>query len=89
MDPVRPDVFIPSDDGMSDILHNAANAYTMYLDSDGKEDAMSIDPTVRPLNLRTDSGQIIQGPQLAYNYISLSPREHCIYIDHPICFDDF
>jgi hypothetical protein len=26
------DVFIPSDDGMSDILHNPGHAYAMYLD---------------------------------------------------------
>jgi hypothetical protein len=38
-------VYIPSDDGMSDILHNAGHAYAMYLD-DSKHDTneMSIDP---------------------------------------------
>jgi hypothetical protein len=88
MDLVCADDFIPSDDGMSDILHNAANTYTMYLDSDGKDDAKSIDPTVPPLNF-TDVGEIIESPQLAYNNISLPTGEHRIYINYPICFDEF
>ena len=37
------DVFVPSDDDMSDILHNAGHAYTMYLD--GKD---TNDEQVRP-----------------------------------------
>jgi hypothetical protein len=53
MDLVRPDVFIPSEDEMSDIIHNAPNTYTLYLDSDGKEDVMSIESTVHSLNLLT------------------------------------
>src|ERR1700737_506966 len=63
--PGRPNVFIPSDDGMSDILHSAANAYTMYLDSEGKDDAMSIDPMskVTPSSLAY-TGQNTQRPQL-------------------------
>jgi hypothetical protein len=37
--------YIPSDDGMSDILHNAGHAYAMYLDGNNKEDTneMSLD----------------------------------------------
>ena len=70
--PGRPNVFIPSDDGMSDILHSAANAYTMYLDSEGKDDAMSIDPMskVTPSSLAY-TGQIKQSPQLV-DYDSFS-----------------
>ena len=39
------DVYVPSEDGMSDILHNAGHAYAMYLDGNGKEDIteMAID----------------------------------------------
>ena len=29
--PMNPAVYVPSDDGMSDILHNAGHAYAMYL----------------------------------------------------------
>jgi hypothetical protein len=32
------DAFVPSDDGMSDILHNAGHAYTMYLDGKDTND---------------------------------------------------
>lgn len=49
-------VYVPSDDGMSDILHNAGHAYAMYLD-DSKEEAndMSLDqPLVFPLLLIYD-----------------------------------
>ena len=38
------EVYVPSDDGMSDILNNAGNAYALYLDYDGKDDKMPIDP---------------------------------------------
>jgi hypothetical protein len=38
------EVYVPSDDGMSDILHNAGHAYAMYLNCDGKDDSeMSLD----------------------------------------------
>jgi hypothetical protein len=38
-------IYVPSDDGMSDILHNAGHAYAMYLDGNDKEDTidMSLD----------------------------------------------
>jgi hypothetical protein len=31
-------VYVPSDDDMSDILHNAGHAYAMFLDENEKED---------------------------------------------------
>lgn len=38
------EVYVPSDDDMSDILHNAGHAYAMYLNYDGKDDSeMSLD----------------------------------------------
>ena len=40
----NPNVYVPSDDGMSDILHNASHAYAMYLDGDEKEE-MPLDQT--------------------------------------------
>jgi hypothetical protein len=46
MDPSRSgDAYIPSDDGMSDILHNAGNAYTMYLDPEFSEDPHKVSPS--------------------------------------------
>jgi hypothetical protein len=33
------EVYVPSDDGMSDILHNAGHAYAMYLNCDGKDES--------------------------------------------------
>lgn len=39
------EVYVPSDDDMSDILHNAGHAYAMYLNYDGKDDSeMSVEP---------------------------------------------
>ena len=53
------EVYVPSDDGMSDILHNASHAYTMYLNSDEKDDEMTLDqglvpfpPPIRVINRR-------------------------------------
>jgi hypothetical protein len=38
------EVYVPSDDDMSDILHNAGHAYAMYLNYDGKDDSeMALD----------------------------------------------
>ena len=41
-------VYVPSDDDMSDILHNASHAYAMYLDENEKEveNEMSLDQPV-------------------------------------------
>lgn len=36
------DAYVPSDDGMSDILHNAGHAYVMCLD-DKEDTEMSLD----------------------------------------------
>ena len=41
----HPAVYVPSDDGMSDILHNAGHAYAMYL-----TDNTSSTPKDDPLN---------------------------------------
>lgn len=41
-------VYVPSDDGMSDILHNASHAYTMYLNSPEKDAETSLDGPVPP-----------------------------------------
>lgn len=36
------EVYVPSDDGMSDILHNAGHAYTtMYLNSPEKDNELA------------------------------------------------
>jgi hypothetical protein len=42
------EVYVPSDDGMSDILHNAGHAYTMYLNGDEKDDEMTLDQGLVP-----------------------------------------
>ena len=38
------DVFVPSDDGMSDILHNAGHAYAMYLDGKDEIESQQVSP---------------------------------------------
>ena len=43
--PLNPAVYVPSDDGMSDILHNAGHAYAMYLTDNPSS------PKHDPLNL--------------------------------------
>lgn len=67
-------VYVPSEDGMSDILHNAGHAYTMYLDGD-KEDPneMSLDPgtLVHSPTLEL-TVEIIQGVELAYGNVASS-----------------
>ena len=52
MDPLHPgEAYIRSDDGMSDILHNAANAYTMYLDPPNNDDSHTVRPLASPLTI--------------------------------------
>lgn len=45
------DVYVPSDDGMSDILHNAGHAYAMYLEENGHRDSNE---------MAIDQGQLVQ-----------------------------
>jgi hypothetical protein len=43
MNPMHPGhAYVSSDDGMSDILHSASKAYTIYLDPDNKDDSQSV-----------------------------------------------
>jgi len=45
MDPsISGEIYVPSDDDMSDILHNAGHAYRMYLHSDDEKDDTFMSP---------------------------------------------
>lgn len=45
MDPsISGEIYVPSDDDMSDILHNAGHAYRMYLHSDDENDDTFMSP---------------------------------------------
>jgi len=85
MDPTIPgEIYIPSDDDMSDILRNAGHAYHLYLHSDdGKDDNdLSLDDTSVLSPGNTSDIEILQSDELAYFHFSFSSREHNISIDH-------
>ena len=86
------DLYVPSDDGMSDILHNAGHAYAMYLDENGKEDInMSLDQGQLVCTLRLADTEIVQSVELAYHHFSysLASTEHNVNVYYSICLYDF
>jgi len=91
MDPSIPgEIYVPSDDDMSDILHNAGHAYRMYLHSDDEKDdnTMSLEDTSVFTLLYILNEEIIYRHELAYLCISLSSPQHDLHIYHSICVYD-
>ena len=91
--------YIPSDDGMSDILHTAGHAYAMHLTDPSttpKDDGLLNDPSLDVSSLRTfqsDSVEIIQSLELAHHNFP-SPSSHPAFptskydFHHPVHLHD-
>lgn len=79
-------VYVPSDDGMSEILHNASHAYTMYLNSPEKDTELSLDGPVSPYLWRRADIEIVQSIELVNNDVSrpISTRKHNLNIYNPL-----
>jgi hypothetical protein len=83
-------VYVPSDDDMSDILHNASHAYAMYLDETEKQDdnQMSMDqPVSLSYFLNLEIGKSVEMAHFDFS-CSVSSTKYDIHICHSLCFND-